>query len=135
MKFIKKISTSLLYLLIVFLVLLAYGSINNKFYRVIVIEGNSMSPTMRFGDLMVMVEPRENMPANTIITMSVDGSLVTHRLLGYEEDGFPITKGDANQTDDNFRANQVYIVGKYLVHIPYLGYPLLWISSLAHKII
>ena len=135
MKFIIKISTSLLYLLIVFLVLLAYGSINNKFYRVIVIEGNSMSPTMRFGDLMVMVEPRENMPANTIITMSVDGSLVTHRLLGYEEDGFPITKGDANQTDDNFRANQVYIVGKYLVHIPYLGYPLLWISSLAHKII
>ena len=135
MKFLKKVSTGFMYLLLIFLVVLAYGSIDNKFYRVIVIEGNSMSPTMRFGDLMVMVEPRENMPANTIITMSVDGSLVTHRLLGYEEDGFPITKGDANQTDDNFRANQVYIVGKYLVHIPYLGYPLLWISSLAHKII
>lgn len=135
MKFLKKVSTGFMYLLLIFLVVLAYGSIDNKFYRVIVIEGNSMSPTMKFGDLMVMVEPKENMPANTIITMSVDGSLVTHRLLGYEADGFPITKGDANQTDDNFRANQVYIVGKYLVHIPYLGYPLLWISSLAHKIV
>ena len=135
MKILKPILNGIFYIFVILLVLLAYGSIKNNFYRVVVIEGNSMSPTMVFGDLLVIVQPQENMPASTIITMSVNGSLVTHRLLGYEENGFPITKGDANQSTDNFRANQVVIIGKYLMHIPYLGYPLFWMNNLIHKAI
>jgi signal peptidase len=132
MKILKHIFDAIFYIFIIFLVLLAYGSINNNFYRVVAIEGNSMAPTMHFGDLMVIVEPEKNMPPNTIITMAVDGSLVTHRLLGYEEDGFPITKGDNNEIEDNYHGHDVQIVGKYLLHIPYVGYPLMWLSSLAH---
>ena len=37
---------------VILLIFLAYGSLNNRFYRVITVEGNSMSPTLWFGDLI-----------------------------------------------------------------------------------
>lgn len=133
MKLLKKVPSALAGLLVVLLVLLAYGTLPNRFYRVVAIEGNSMSPTLRFGDLVVITPPPKTMaeiPPNSVVVMSVNGSLVTHRLIGFDTGGRPITKGDANQVTDNFAGQNLAIVGIEQMRIPYIGYALFWVRSL-----
>ena len=98
-------------IIVIFFVLLAYGTLNNRWYKVLAIDGNSMYPTLWFGDLIVITPPTQNIPAGTIVTMSVDGSLVTHRLLAAYQGGRPETKGDANGIADNFSGHNLRIVG------------------------
>jgi signal peptidase I len=119
---------------VIILVFLAYGSINNRFYRVVVVEGNSMSPTLWFGDLMVVTPPTQPIPVNSIVLMNFGGSLVTHRLVGYDVDGRPITKGDANELVDNFATPKLQIMGIYRFHLPGVGYPILFLSRLLGRI-
>ena len=57
-----------------------------------------------------------------ILTMRVDGRLVTHRLLGISSNGLLITKGDANNTLDNWNQSNLEIGGIVRGRIPYLGY-------------
>jgi signal peptidase I len=121
-------------LALVFLVLLAYGSLNNRWYKVIAVEGNSMSPALWFGDLIVLTHPTANIPAGDIITMSVDSNLVSHRLVTAYQGGWPETKGDANNAVDNFTTNDVKIVGIVHLRIPWLGYPILYIQNLISNI-
>jgi len=92
-----------------------------------------MSPTLWFGDLIIVTPPLENIPINSIVLMSVDNELVTHRLIGFDVKGWPITKGDANQVNDNFAGKNINIVGVYRFRIPDLGYPFLYLSNLLHK--
>ena len=115
------------------LVLLAYGSLNNRGYRVITVEGNSMSPTFRFGDELVITPPTATIPKGTIITMSVDGALVTHRLIADFQGGRPETKGDANNAADQFPGN-LEIVGIVRLRIPGIGYPGIYLHYLLGKI-
>ena len=130
MKILRKASSLIFTLLVILLVLLAYGSVNNRWYRVVTVEGNSMAPTLWYGDLMVVTPPSEEIPANTIVVMNIEGSLVTHRLLGYADGGRPITKGDANQSIDQFSNPDLKIVGICRLRLPGYGYPMLYLSRL-----
>jgi signal peptidase I len=125
-------SVVLIFLFIV-LVLLAYGTLNNRWYKVLAIDGNSMSPTLLFGDLVVITPPTEIIPAGTVVTMNVNGSLVTHRLLADYHGGRPETKGDANGVADNFSGSNLRVVGIVRFYIPLLGYPFFYIRSLFGK--
>jgi signal peptidase I len=124
------IRTALYVLVIVILLFFVIGVIPNSFYRLVVIDGNSMAPTLRYGDL-ILVTPAVTVEAvNTIAVMSVDGQLVTHRIIGFvPEDGRPITKGDANKEIDHFEASDVRIVGVCRLRIPWLGYPSLYMQA------
>ena len=124
----------LLIILVVFLVFLAYGSLNNRWYKVVVVEGNSMSPSLWFGDLVVLTPPTQHIPEGKIITMQVDGGLVTHRLIETYDGGFPQTKGDANNVIDNFQGCNVSIVGIVRFRIPWIGYPKLYINYLVSQL-
>ena len=115
---------------VILLIFLAYGSLNNRFYRVITVEGNSMSPTLWFGDLIVVTPPAGTPPVNTIVLMTVNGKYVTHRVVGYDQDGVIITKGDANAVEDRFSPETVKIAGVYRFRLPGFGYPLLYLSNL-----
>lgn len=126
-------ATALLVVVMAFTVLLAYGSIANRFYRVITIDGNSMAPTFYYGDQVIVLPPRAQIEPGTIVLVSVDGRLVTHRLLRYEN-GFPITQGDANFAPDDFSDNRVRIVGVYWFHIPKVGYASLYIKQFAKSL-
>lgn len=127
-------SSVVLLVIIIILILLAYGTLNNRWYKVLAIDGNSMSPTIWFGDLIVITPPTSNIPGGTIITMSVDGELVTHRLVATYQGGRPETKGDANEIADNFSGHTLRIVGIVRMYIPLLGYPFYYIRSLFGKI-
>ena len=115
------------------MVFLAYGSIDNRWYRVVTINGNSMSPTLWYGDLMVVTPPSGKIPENTIVVMKIDGNLVTHRLLGYDDNGKLITKGDANDTADQFQNPNLQIIGIYRFRLPGFGYPMLFLKNLFQK--
>ena len=129
-KIFKTASSILIITSLVLLIFLAYGSLNNRFYRVITVEGNSMSPTLWFGDLIVVTPPAGVPPVNAIVLMTVNGKYVTHRVVGYDQSGAVITKGDANAVEDRFSPETVRIAGIYRFRLPGFGYPLLYLSNL-----
>ncbi len=126
--------TVFLGLVMLAMIFLAYGTIANRFYRVITIDGNSMAPTFYYGDLVIVTPPKAQVAPGSIVLLSVNSRLVTHRLLGYENTGKPITQGDANRTRDDFSGSRVKIAGIYWFHVPKVGYLSLLIKQVVKNI-
>lgn len=93
-----------------------------------------MSPTLNFGDFIVVTPPTQTIAAGTIIVMNVNGALVTHRLLTDFQGGWPETKGDDNNVADNFSGSNLTIVGVVHYYIPYLAYPFMYARHLVSTI-
>lgn len=125
--------TFLYVLILIVLLFFVFGAIPNRFYRLIVIDGNSMAPTLKYGDLIVVTPPGTDVAVNTIVVMSVDNQLVTHRIVGFvPEDGRLITKGDANKEIDHFVSLDTRIIGVCRFRIPWLGYSSLFMQAARH---
>ncbi len=133
MKIARKIPSVLFTLLVLMLIFLAYGSIGNRWYRVVTVEGDSMAPTLRIGDMMIVTPAPQEIKPDTIVVMRLGGDLVTHRLVGYDENHRPITKGDANETVDAFQNPNLKIVGVFRLRLPGFGYPILMLSRLLDR--
>lgn len=118
----KTAGNVLMYAVLLLLIFVAYGSIPNRWYKVITIEGNSMAPTLRYGDLIVITPPPVGVEVGTIVTLQVDQTIVTHRFIGYDESGRRIFKGDANEQPDDYSDTSYHIVGVYQFRIPLLGH-------------
>ena len=106
----------------IFLLFLIYGNLPNRWYHVLYMYSGSMAPALDPGDLIIITPPTRVLEPGMILTMRVDGKLVTHRLLGISSDGLLITKGDANNTLDNWDQSNLEIGGIVRGRIPYLGY-------------
>ncbi len=104
------------------LVFLAYGSINNPWYRIVVVTGGSMSPTVDPGDVIVVTRPNGQVAPGMVVTLQVDKAMVTHRVIEVKENGGFITQGDANPTPDDWGASRVRLVGIGQLRIRLLGY-------------
>ena len=109
-------------MIIFFLIFLAYGNLPNRWYHILYVYSGSMSPAINPGDLIIITPPTKVLEPGMILTMRVDGKLVTHRLLGISSDGLVITKGDANKTLDSWDQGKLEIGGIVRGRIPYLGY-------------
>lgn len=59
---------------------------------------------------------------NGKFTSAEKGMLVTHRVIDISDDGYLMTKGDANEVTDLSLVNQSQVVGTYKTHIPKLGF-------------
>jgi signal peptidase I len=94
---------------------------DNRWYKVLSVDGASMEPTVNQGDLMVVTRPR-TLEIGDIGVFQVDGRLVTHRVIGIESDGSYITKGDANPSPDRWNGSQIEVVGVYRLRIPLVGH-------------
>ena len=114
----NKALSSIFVLVVLLLIFLAYGSIENRWYRVVTVNGNSMSPTLWVGDMIVITPPPAEVLPNTIVTMRIAGSLVTHRLIGYDANHRPITQGDANDSPDAWENPDLQIVGIFQLRLP-----------------
>lgn len=92
----------------------------------------SMSPKIMPGDMIVIKTVDEKaLKQGDIITFRIsDNTLVTHRIVGINNDGSFITKGDANNVEDiDLKAHGGNIIGKYFLKIPKGGYVLKFIQS------
>jgi len=113
---------ALLLVAIVVTVFVAYGLVGNAWYTILAVRGGSMEPTISAGDLVVLTRPPAIVEEGMILTLQIDGAVVTHRVVEVQDDGRFITQGDANDARDDFSTNTVRIVGLYRVAIPLLGH-------------
>jgi signal peptidase I len=116
-----RLVTGVLFGLVLVAGFVLYGMIDNRWYHVVAVEGGSMAPTIQPGDLIVITRPPARIEAGMILTLEVDGAVVTHRVVEVHDDGTYVTQGDANTTRDDFRANRVRVVGEYRFRIPWIG--------------
>ena len=120
-KFFRRTSSAVFYLLILVIIFFIYGTLPNRWYHILIINSGSMSPTIQPGDLIVVTPPPSVLKPGMILTFSVNGSLVTHRLIEFGEYGKFITKGDANTVVDDWNRSHLAVVGQFRARIPYLG--------------
>lgn len=93
-----------------------------------VVQSGSMQPAISAGSL-ILVSKAESYRLGDIITYSRGRTLTTHRLVEIRGQEF-ITKGDANQATDSAAVKKEQILGKLVLAVPYLGYPVSFTKSL-----
>lgn len=110
-----------IFLLICFLLPFVFPKIGKlQTYSVI---SESMEPNIPVGSLLYVkeVSPDELQENDVITFYGKKGSVVTHRIVSFSEDGI-VTKGDANQEVDLAKVQETQILGKVVLSIPFLGY-------------
>ncbi len=110
----------LLWLLLAFMIFVAAGTFGNRWYRIVALEGGSMSPTLQYGDALIVTPPPTALEPGMIVVMRVGGALVTHRIVAVLPDGELVTRGDANRAVDRW-PSRPSVVGICRLRIPYLG--------------
>jgi signal peptidase len=110
-------------LLVGFVSLLVLGRLTPL--DILVVRGGSMEPVIHVGSALLIDQRATDLAIGDVASFrEPDGTIVTHRVIGVDDDGRFITKGDANaQRDLDTRAEQ-QIVGIALLSIPLAGYAL-----------
>ncbi|HSJ70835.1 MAG TPA: signal peptidase I [Acidimicrobiia bacterium] len=116
-----KIVDTLVVIALVLVLFLAYGLVDNRWYRIVAIEGGSMSPTIETGDAIVLTRPPAELEVGMVVTLEAEGTVVTHRIVSVNDDGTFTTKGDANDVADDWDGLRVDVVGIQRARIPFLG--------------
>ena len=108
--------------LVAVIVVLGAGVVGNPWYHFVSVEGGSMEPAISNGDLVVVAPAPAKVEPGMILVLTVDGQVVTHRVVAVNLDGTLITRGDANPVDDSWSGQQVQVDGQYVATIPWLGH-------------
>ena len=89
----------------------------------LVVQSGSMEPALPVGSVVVVkpVDPNKLQKDEIICFKLSDPKSITHRIFDVTDEGF-ITKGDANEDQDNFIVERKDIIGRAVFTIPYLGY-------------
>lgn len=99
-------------------------------FSAVAVDSGSMSPAVRSGDvLLVKGYEGQTLAPGRIVTFADrarEGKLVTHRVVGMNEDGSYQTKGDANRGADSTPVAPDQIVGEGRLVVPFIGRPLVW---------
>lgn len=96
----------------------------------LVISSGSMKPSLGIGDLTVINAKPKQIQKNDIITFkdpNGSGFFITHRVASIANDDsntFFKTKGDANNSVDDWQVESRYVQGKVILAFPYIGYAL-----------
>lgn len=92
--------------------------------QMIAVQGTSMQPTYRTGDMLVVRE-NETPEIGDILVFRIPadepggGNLVVHRAIGRRDDGSIVTQGDNRDTPDPFHVTEREIVGTPVFVIPF----------------
>lgn len=91
-----------------------------------IVKSGSMEPEIPTGSLVV-VKPAASYGKGDIITFGKDTKTdipTTHRIIAINPDGSFVTKGDANEEQDQNPAARAEVIGKVIFSIPGAGYVL-----------
>lgn len=133
------------WLFVMFLVVVAGIAIFAGFdlpgnWKIFVVQSGSMEPTIPVGSV-VLVRGQDSYKVEDVITFLAESNAnarnphltITHRIVGMDqtEDGKPlfITKGDANDVNDQEPVTESRVLGRAIGHIPYLGYPIAYAKT------
>ncbi|MBT2731134.1 signal peptidase I [Carnobacterium sp. ISL-102] len=95
------------------------GLLGYKGYTVV---SGSMEPEIAVGDfIIVRTEPYTDVEKEDVITFQYNQELVTHRVINKTVEGL-VTKGDANNIQDQGFVTEDAYIGTQKILIPYFGY-------------
>lgn len=103
-------------------------------YKMISIGSDSMYPTIEKGDVVIIEKIKDIsvLKQGDIIAFNENGKTIVHRIYEIEVENNEIyitTKGDQNNTKDNYQITNEQINGKVVIRLKCLGYPSLWLSN------
>lgn len=121
-----------LWLSLIFVVILVSGMFR---YKIMAIGSGSMEPNVSKGDALIFekYDGSEKPIRNQVLVFRHNGKYITHRVyevINDDDNTFYITKGDANNTADDFKVYENDIVGIGKLNIKYIGYPTIWFQEL-----
>lgn len=104
-------------------------------YYAIAVASGSMSPAIYKGDIVIVEKNNDykNLQVGQILTYKYENIVVVHRIVDIIEDKgeyFFYTKGDANNSKDNYVIKEDMIIGIVNYRIPYIGLPTVWLNNL-----
>lgn len=129
MKTIKFIGTTLVVIVVSIFVVIAgisffsapdsSGLFGYKGYTVV---SGSMEPKIAVGDFIIVeTDPYEEVEIKDVVTFEYNSEIVTHRVVDKTEEGL-VTKGDANNIQDQGFVTEDSYIGIKKMLIPYFGY-------------
>lgn len=93
--------------------------------RLVIVTGDSMSPTYHYGDVVVTRDRGEPVVGDAVVFEVPDGPaeglLVIHRVLTIDTSGTITTQGDNRDTPDQWPLERDDVVGEPVAHIPKAG--------------
>ncbi len=129
-KFNRVIFTIPLIISFIILIILISGVFK---FKMIAIASNSMSPTYRRGDAIIYEKINtRDLEVGDILVFQKNNIVVTHRIVKkWNQDGqyYFTTKGDNNNTEDNFKTKETEALGKVRFAFKYIGYPTVLFSE------
>ena len=106
-------------------------------HYVIAIASGSMQPSINKGDLVLIEkiqdEDFEKLKVGQVLAYKYGNIIVVHRIVNIindKGDYYFYTKGDANNTIDNYPITEDMVIGMINLKIPYIGYPTVWVNEL-----
>lgn len=98
-------------------------------YKGYTVVSGSMEPKISVGDFIIVeIEPYDAIETGDVVTFQYNTEIVTHRVMDKTEEGL-VTKGDANNIQDQgFVAEESYI-GIQKLLIPYFGYVITFLQK------
>src|SRR5574344_199645 len=126
----KKSNGIIFYILLVLTVVCLCVTLGIGNYKIISVASNSMLPTLKRGDAVIYkkIDDINNININDILVYSYDGKNIIHRIISIDNN-IIYTKGDNNNDMDKPVLNS-QIVGVVKMHIPYIGYPSIWLEEI-----
>ena len=131
----KKTTVVGLVLPIVFTALVVYFTSGYFKYYALAIASGSMEPKIRKGDVVIiekMEDGYDTLEKGDIIAFKHSSVIVVHRIINVvEADGhyFFYTKGDNNNSADNYAVKEDMVVGQVKITIPFVGLPTVWLNE------
>ena len=105
-------------------------------YYAIAIASNSMSPTFERGSVAIIKKidgDYSNLDIGEIIAYHYENKIIAHRIDKITEINgkkYFYTKGDANNSIDNYVVGEEMIMGTINYYIPFIGYPTVLLNEL-----
>jgi signal peptidase I len=105
-----------------------------------VVQSGSMMPAIRPGDVLVSapvdgVRPLRHGDIAVVDDPTRPGEVLSHRVARVRDDGFVITRGDANEQADSTPVSPDAVRGQGRLLVPYVGLPQRWLVSGEHALL
>ena len=117
---------------IILVAVLVYFSSGYFRYQTFAIGSGSMLPVIKVGDV-VIVDKKSKASVGDVVAYNYNNVVVVHRIVDIQKvdnEFYYYSKGDANESKDNYVIYENMIIGVVDLTLPYIGTPAVWLSRL-----
>lgn len=124
-------------IIIVFSLIVVYLTCGLFKYYALAVGSGSMNPNINLGDVVIVEKIKQDklnsLKIGDVLVYKHDDKTIVHRIVAikkYHNKLIFRTKGDHNESSDNYDINSNDVIGKVNFKISYIGYPVVWINKL-----